>query len=149
MLRPTEDEIREATSLGIDYEDMNGPQLREAIARAKRPGVRPSIRTVEACKNIVGLADLLGVDILQGDTVASLKKRIVKRLEAIFEEKGIHPGVVIIFSDQFPARAGQEAVVKSTRIHWFGPNPQIGISSEGKGGKVTAHHVALHARVIG
>jgi hypothetical protein len=149
LLRPTEEEIQEAEALGIDYEGMNGPQIRDAIHKARRSGVRPSIRANKRLRFLVSVADLLGVQINPGDGVITVKRRIEEHLEAIFAQKGIRTRTRIAFTHDSSHHAGKMAIVTKVEVYWLDYHPMIPIRVEGeKVSSVSATSVALYAYAV-
>ena len=147
LLRPTEEELKTASELGIDPVGMNGPKLREAIHKAQRLGVRPSIRRLRKYRALVHAADLLGIPIDSGDGVTSVMKRVEEHLMAIYSEKGIHSNTKIDFTSEYSSYEGKEVTVKSTNIIWRGYRPQLSIIVAGKKhfSFIAAVNVALYA----
>jgi hypothetical protein len=147
LLRPTDEEIAKARSLGIDPASMNGPEIREAIRRASRSGELPDFRKDHEYEHLVYVADMLNVPVKSGDGVNGLKQRIEARISQMFKEKGIRPGAKIGFANDYPHYGGQEVFLLGTNITWqeFKPQVHIKIAASKLPRPVGAHLVALHA----
>jgi hypothetical protein len=148
MLRPTEEELKQARELDIDPTGMNGPQLREAIRKATRAGTA-SIQNSEEYRNLADIASMFDINTQPSDSIQKIVDRIEAKLTEIFENKGIQPGVTIRFSSAHRMYGNEPLHVKSTSFFWTNQQPRIHATRPGTDiASVNACSVALYATVV-
>jgi hypothetical protein len=155
MLRPTAEEMQLAEQLGIDYTEMTGPDIREAIRRAKaarmsrvrrHAGMTPGQRRYLELRKI---AEELGLAPLEHLQLVSLKAMVERKLQELFHTKGFVADAIIQYAPDAPWYMSKRARIIKTTIVWNKDMPLIVLHMEGSSRTHTylAHHAVLHAVV--
>jgi hypothetical protein len=113
---PTEDELAEAARLEIDGADrMSGPELREAIKRARRV-LRARREGQEEYRKWVAMCTAMGIEVPSGRNAPKLevlRRQYAERLPAALIERGIIEGATLrIPPNKGLARSGRARVGK-------------------------------------
>jgi hypothetical protein len=148
--------MQEAASLSINYTGMNGPQIRDAIRRAKASRDRQLPRLVSEgvsqYQKLYDAAEALGLVVSEDVEVSDLKALIETRLDEIFQAKGFGDGITIQYAADAPlAHRGRIARIWRTSVRWAQDMPYISLHMEGmdQARPYFAHHAALYATVVG
>jgi len=150
VFKPTKTEIAEARKLGIvNYETMNGIELRDAIKKAS-PHTAPRIINAKT-RHAKDIATLLGIQFKGTEHVDDIRRCIVQELRKLFAKKGIGKNARVRLAGD-DSHAGEVVTIRDpAKIFWFDDKPRVTVIYEAKGPKgnvVNAHFIALYAEVL-